>query len=249
MYDIAIAGGGLSGLTFALSMSSLGWKVILFEKEKYPFHKVCGEYISTESIPFLERIGLDIGESGAKEINRLTLTSPRGKSFSCRLESGGVAIRRYTIEKILADVCRERGVEIIENCNLSAIKKANDHFTFINDTREFHASIGIGSFGKHSRLERSLDESEKTKNENEPHYVGIKYYARGVIDPGTIQLHLYKNGYCGLVETENGEINVCYLVESSELKNRKGSIPLLESELLFRNPVLKERWNNLEFLP
>ena len=45
-YDLAIIGGGLAGLTLAIQVRRMGHSVILFEKEKYPFHRVCGEYIS-----------------------------------------------------------------------------------------------------------------------------------------------------------------------------------------------------------
>jgi heterodisulfide reductase subunit A-like polyferredoxin len=44
-YDVAIIGGGLAGLTFAIQMRKVGLHVLLCEKETYPFHKVCGEYI------------------------------------------------------------------------------------------------------------------------------------------------------------------------------------------------------------
>jgi len=45
-YDIAIIGGGLAGLSLAILAANANYSVALFEKEAYPFHKVCGEYIS-----------------------------------------------------------------------------------------------------------------------------------------------------------------------------------------------------------
>ena len=59
LYDVAIAGGGLAGLALSIQLAKQGYRVILFEKESYPFHRVCGEYISNESWPFLESLGLD----------------------------------------------------------------------------------------------------------------------------------------------------------------------------------------------
>ena len=56
-HDCAIAGGGIAGLCLANLLASSGKSVLLLEKEKYPFHKVCGEYISMESYDFLCRIG------------------------------------------------------------------------------------------------------------------------------------------------------------------------------------------------
>jgi len=55
-YDIAIIGGGLAGLSLAILAADASYKVALVEKENYPFHKVCGEYISLESYNFLMRL-------------------------------------------------------------------------------------------------------------------------------------------------------------------------------------------------
>ena len=37
IYDVAIIGGGLAGLTLAIQCVDAGYKTILFEKENYPF--------------------------------------------------------------------------------------------------------------------------------------------------------------------------------------------------------------------
>ena len=57
VYDLAIVGGGLAGLALAIQSARAGYQTVLFEKEKYPFHKVCGEYVSLESWDFLEELG------------------------------------------------------------------------------------------------------------------------------------------------------------------------------------------------
>src|SRR5687768_2854247 len=54
-FDTAIIGGGLAGLALSIQLARLGHAVVLLEKEAYPYHKVCGEYISNESWPFLLR--------------------------------------------------------------------------------------------------------------------------------------------------------------------------------------------------
>ncbi|MDA7730158.1 FAD-dependent oxidoreductase [Salibacteraceae bacterium] len=45
-YQVIVIGGGLGGLCSALHLSLKGIKVLLIEKNAYPKHKVCGEYIS-----------------------------------------------------------------------------------------------------------------------------------------------------------------------------------------------------------
>src|SRR5436189_4662206 len=59
-YDVAIVGGGLAGLALSVQLAKNSHKIILLEKEQYPFHKVCGEYISLESWNFLVSLGLDL---------------------------------------------------------------------------------------------------------------------------------------------------------------------------------------------
>ncbi|HSU51462.1 MAG TPA: FAD-dependent oxidoreductase, partial [Segetibacter sp.] len=74
LYDLAIIGGGLAGLSLAIQCAEEGFKVVLFEKENYPFHKVCGEYISFESWPFLERLGVDLKALHLPVIKKLNLS-------------------------------------------------------------------------------------------------------------------------------------------------------------------------------
>ena len=45
MEDAIIIGGGLAGLTCAILLQKNGYEVTLIEKKKYPFHRVCGEYV------------------------------------------------------------------------------------------------------------------------------------------------------------------------------------------------------------
>ena len=78
MYDIIIIGGGLAGLVNAIFLSKAGIKVALFEKNTYPFHKVCGEYISNETLPFLQKLGLNPFDFGAVALKDFRLTSPKG---------------------------------------------------------------------------------------------------------------------------------------------------------------------------
>ncbi|RZK61067.1 MAG: FAD-dependent oxidoreductase, partial [Pedobacter sp.] len=58
--EILIIGGGLAGLTASLHLNKLGFDVTLIEKSTYPQHKVCGEYISNEVLPYFNWLGIDI---------------------------------------------------------------------------------------------------------------------------------------------------------------------------------------------
>ncbi|MFM9653743.1 NAD(P)/FAD-dependent oxidoreductase, partial [Streptomyces galilaeus] len=80
--DIAIIGGGLGGLTMAIEAAQHGYSVMLFEKEHYPFHKVCGEYISYESWDYLERCGIPLSKMQLPSIHKLAISDMRGKVYA-----------------------------------------------------------------------------------------------------------------------------------------------------------------------
>src|SRR5688572_14231942 len=120
-YDVAIAGGGLAGLSSAILLAEMGFKTILFEKESYPFHKVCGEYISMESYDFLQRLGVALDEMHLPKISQLQLTAPNGKIFETTLPLGGFGISRYTLDHRLAQLARASGVVVMENTKVESI--------------------------------------------------------------------------------------------------------------------------------
>src|SRR5690348_16043751 len=75
-YDVAVIGGGLAGLSLAIQLAKQDFNVILFERERYPFHKVCGEYISMESWCFLQHLGVPLHDMNLPIIQTLQLTAP-----------------------------------------------------------------------------------------------------------------------------------------------------------------------------
>ena len=58
-FPIVILGGSLAGLTAAIHLSKLGHQITVVEKNEYPKHKVCGEYISNEVVEYFNWLGLD----------------------------------------------------------------------------------------------------------------------------------------------------------------------------------------------
>ncbi len=58
------------------------------EKEQYPFHKVCGEYISLESWNFLQDLGVPLSDMQLPLINRVLISSPNGRFVESNLPLG-----------------------------------------------------------------------------------------------------------------------------------------------------------------
>jgi 2-polyprenyl-6-methoxyphenol hydroxylase-like FAD-dependent oxidoreductase len=101
LFTVAVIGGGLAGLSLSILLGRAGYKTILFEKEKYPFHKVCGEYISLESWGFIERLGLNLSSLGLPIIKKLVVSSPNENVIETKLDLGGFGISLFFMEQEL----------------------------------------------------------------------------------------------------------------------------------------------------
>ncbi|RTL59564.1 MAG: NAD(P)/FAD-dependent oxidoreductase [Sphingobacteriales bacterium] len=240
-YDLAVVGGGLAGLSLSIQTARAGYSVILFEKEKYPFHKVCGEYISFESWSFLEELGVPLSEMNLPEIKKLNVTAPNGKMIQSGLGLGGFGISRYTLDNQLATIAKKSGVTILEETKVNDIFFEKDQFTIKTDKGEFNSKVCAGTFGKRSNLDikwnRSFIQNKPNKLNN---YIGIKYHIQINRPADTIALHNFSDGYCGISQIEENKYCLCYLTTASNLRICGNNISVLEKNILSQNIHLKK---------
>lgn len=244
MKKVTIIGGGLSGLLTSIQLVRENIPVQLFEKKLYPFHRVCGEYISNETIPFLKSLSLYPEEFHPSQINRLQLTSVNGKSASLPLNLGGFGISRYCFDNWLYQKAIQEGVEVHQNTEVSTIQFKENQFILSTKEKTFASDVIVGSYGKRSRMDVTLDRRFIKKRSP---YIGVKYHIRTEHPDGLIALHNFKDGYCGISHVEDGISNLCYLSHRDNLK-KTGSIHALEEQILFKNPFLKNIFKNAEFV-
>src|ERR1700757_868098 len=55
-FDLAVIGGGPAGTSAAITAARAGARVLLLERGKLPRQRVCGEFVSAESIDLLEQL-------------------------------------------------------------------------------------------------------------------------------------------------------------------------------------------------
>ncbi|HEV7347197.1 NAD(P)/FAD-dependent oxidoreductase [Telluribacter sp.] len=244
-YPVLIIGGGLSGLITGIELAKAGLKVLLIERKNYPHHKVCGEYVSNEVRPYLQKLGLDLKKLGVAEITSFRFTSPQGHILDSPLKMGGFGISRYLFDDQLYQLARGAGVEFCLNTTVSQIQWQDDHFKVVTSGgKEFTAEVVVGAYGKRTRLDRELnrDFMEKTSP-----YMGVKYHIRYDFPKDTIALHNFKNGYCGMSAIEHDKYCLCYLTERSNVKEY-GSIPEMERHIMARNPHIYSILREADFI-
>ena len=235
-FDVIIIGGGLAGLTNAIHLSKFKHRVLLIEKNSYPKHKVCGEYISNEVLPYLNSLGIDPIKEGAKKISKVQVSTTKGNLIKGVLPLGGFGMSRYFLDSLLLKKARFNGVQVLKD-SVDSICFKNGVFTVqTKDSKSFQSKITIGAFGKRSILDLKMDREFIKKKSP---YLAVKLHVKGDFPENLIALHNFKGGYCGVSKVENNSINLCYITEYNSFKKYK-NITDFQKQVVFKNKHLKK---------
>ena len=245
--DIIIIGGGLAGLIAGHQLAKKGREVLLIEKKKYPFHRVCGEYISNEVKEFLLREDLYPKEIHPSEISQFQLSSVNGQLAEMPLDLGGFGISRYALDEFLYEKAKNAGVEFLLQKQVENVEfnEKDDLFKLrLSDGSLLSAKFVLGAFGKRSKVDKALNrEFIHTRTP----YRGVKYHIHTDFDVHTVALHNFEGGYCGINKIEGEKFNLCYLGSKEQLK-KYGNISDMEKAILYQNPFLKSIFQNSDFI-
>ncbi len=234
-YDIIVVGAGLAGLTSAIHLSKYQVNVLLIEKNRLPKHKVCGEYISNEVLPYLEFLGIDPFKYGAKKINQFELSTSQNKTIRSHLPLGGFGISRFKIDMVLADKAVENGVKIIYD-SVSDLKYENNEFTVSTlNKSKYKSKFVIGAYGKRSGIDYKLN--RKFIKKKSP-YLAVKTHVKGSFPSDLVALHNFEGGYCGASKVEDGSINLCYITDYNSFK-KYNNIEAFQENVIYKNRNLE----------
>lgn len=241
---VVVIGGGLAGLVSSILLAKRSVAVTLVEKKSYPFHRVCGEYISNEAKPFLIREHLYPDERELPAIRELELSSTGGRSAVIPLDMGGFGISRYTFDHYLSQKAVEAGVTFLSGREAEGVRYVDEYFEVQVGDEILSGDVVLGSFGKRSKLDHIMNRSFITKRSP---YAAVKYHLKTDHPVSRIALHNFRNGYCGISRIEDGKSNLCYLTHRDNLREHK-NIRSMEEAVLFRNPFIKSIFENSEFI-
>ena len=233
--EVLIIGGGLAGLTAAIHLSKIGLQVTVIEKNEFPKHKVCGEYISNEVLPYLNWLNLNIANLNPTNITQLEFSTASGKTIKSVLPLGGFGISRFALDEYLYKKALENGCKILQD-NVENIEFEDNRFIVTTAKKTILKSeIVIGAFGKRSNIDQKLNRDFIQKKS---YWLAVKAHYSGDFPNNSVGLHNFKGGYCGVSKVEKDIINICYLADYETFKRFK-NIEEYQKSVVSENPHLK----------
>lgn len=221
-FDVAVIGAGPAGSSSALLLRRLGFSVALLERQSFPPDKVCGEFLSAEGIDDLQQLGVAplLEELQPEIIARSQITFPKGKTLTIDFENHGWGLSRRALDTALFQCATENQVHCLARTSVLRVEgnlNAGYRLHLRRDHKaeeKMEARAVLAATGRWSNLpERS---GRLLQTGSKKRFIGIKAHFRGAHDfRGTVELHFFKGGYCGLNRVEQDEVNLCALLDES----------------------------------
>jgi len=210
-FDVAIIGGGPAGSSAAIIASRAGAKVALFEARSFPRHKVCGEFVSAESLDLLAGLLRDVPRAqsvlaGAPVIETMRLLF-RSRVNVVEIAPVGLSITRYDLDALLWEAARRSGVETCDNCEIT-VCEGEGPFALQTASGQYLAKAVIVAAGRWSQFtaDRTLPAG--------PKWIGVKGHFREPNPAPSTDLHFFQGGYCGIQPVASDVVNACAMVRS-----------------------------------
>jgi len=198
-----------------------------------------------ESYDFLEHIGIPLSTLNLPMINEVKISAPNGSVLTRKLDLGGFGISRYTLDSMLAALAVKKGALLFEETKVADVNFENDLFSIKTAKLSYFAKVVIGSYGKRSLLDNKL---ERESIKNIKNYIGVKYHVELYFPDNRIELHNFKDGYCGISKVDEDKYCMCYITNSQNLRDNDNDIKKMEQNVLMKNEYLKKYFSEAVFL-
>lgn len=255
MNDVAIIGGGPAGTAAALEARRRGLRAAIWERERFPRDKVCGEFLSAESLPLLEA-EIPAALARGAVIRRSEFISPLGHGSGFILPRPGRGLSRRLLDEALWRAAAAAGAETRQGEGVSRLRKL-ETVRGHEAGWEFESGDGITrraraliiACGRWWTLEGIPSPARQEKKDRVGRWLGVKAHFRGVASRDAVEMYYFPGGYCGLAPIEDGLYNACCLIDRRLV--RGASVSSLSDfaswlESVARHPALGARLRGAE---
>lgn len=204
-YDLIVVGAGPAGSACAITAARSGAKVLLLEKDHFPRQKVCGEFVSYESLGLLQGLLEDNRFAACPQMlsSRIFLDN---KTLTLPVLPAAQSIPRFDLDAALFQAAQRAGVIAREDMTVSEVRKG-DLFQVVTAENTFTAKAVINTTGRWSKLTQ-FDVARKEK------CLGLKAHFTEPRPSQSVDLYFFPGGYCGVTPVGADSINACAMVRT-----------------------------------
>jgi menaquinone-9 beta-reductase len=264
-FDVIVVGGGPGGSATANFLARRGYRVALFEKERFPRDKPCGDAISGKSVRVLDSLGLidDVEKRPmalalgvrftSPDTTELVVPFPKPKASQERVAMGkdpfnepGYVCRRLEFDDVVFQAAKAQpNVTTFEGTPVASAIMEGGRAVGVRtkDGRKFRSRVVVGAAGALCPVSQSVGAFERDSK----HWVAsIRVYWKGVKDlDDNIEIHFVDSvipGYFWIFPLEDGLANVGIGMREDFIQRDKKQLKALLDECIFENPLFRERF-------
>jgi menaquinone-9 beta-reductase len=249
-FDAVVVGAGPAGASAAAILADRGRSVLLLEKDLFPRHKVCGEFLSSDALPSLERIGAReaVERATPERITHGVVHPASGQAVAFSLPAPAIGLSRFRLDALLARRAIEAGADARFTARVVSAEPERGGFRvrFVHrqSERDATARVVIGAWGRWDALDKAMARGFAVRR---PVFFGWNRDLAGDSNflAGRVHLYLFPGGYCGLSRVEEGAVNLAGVVSGKVWKNTGGWTAVVERARL-GNRALDEDLAKLE---
>lgn len=226
-FDAIIVGAGIAGSSCALQLSRLGVKTLLLDRQTFPRHKTCGEFLSPESGQMLDFLGIQLQNHVHTSImNQAKIIMPNGGEIQAPFPGPARGISRFELDNMLHEKATEAGCDLLTQATVTGIRQLPDDSYEVevkqkSQTLIFNSQTVIGAYG--TKKLRGAKTAHDRRDQQL--FVGIKSHFSGIEMPPRVDLFFCEGGYVGISPIENNRVNIAALVTLEAVQGSGKSVP------------------------
>ena len=233
--DTLIVGGGPAGAAAAICLADASRRPLLIERSRDDHDALCGGFLSWTTLAALRQLGIDDTKLGVSPIGRMAWFSSTRRA-EARLPAPAAAVTRRRLDHLLLERAAEVGARIERGLGARALEEGR---LLTADGAAIGFDRLILATGKHDLRGVARPIAEEGR------MVGLRWALRPTpalraLLAGTIELHLFRGGYAGLVLQEEGA-NLCLAIRRERLSEAAGRPDRLLQMLAGECPALADR--------